>query len=558
MKMIIDDLKQEENKYSLDNIFEFYLKITQTLPEERILLDNKSKEKYSRTTLAKGTTPCLIVKPINKNELEQIVLLANEFKCPFHTISTGKNWGYSDACGLYDNQIIIDLGLMNKILDYNNELGTITVEPGVTQGQVYDFLKEKGDEYWVDATGAGPKTSIIGNIAERGFGHSQNGDRFSNVTDLEVILPSGKFIRTGVSSFENAKCAKTYKWGVGPSIDGLFTQSNLGIITRLTLWLQPKPDDFKVLLFLLKDKESIHPFLDATRKLKMNGTIKSVVHIANSTRMLSMTNFYPWEEMNFCKPLSVSKTQEMLDKSKSSHWFGSIGMYGTKAQIKADVNIIKKTMKDSKSVKKTILIDDNKLSMYGGLLKICNRLGFFKELKPLFNKLTICCELLKGKSPENCVQGALWGLKKENLPKNLSSGDPLDYKAGLYWISPLLPMTGHDLNRMNSAIEPIFHQYGFDMQQTLSMVNGRSLASVLTISFDKRDQTQTKNALLCHDKVFDILFELGYIPYRLGNHSMKYMKLQKKENKEMMNGIKSLLDPNNLFSPNKYIPAEEF
>jgi len=552
MELLDKTLKQRKNSRA-NNIFNFYLKIKNNISEERLLLDDETIERYARTTLANGTMPSLIVKPVSSNELQKIILFANEFQCPFHTISTGKNWGYSDACGTQDNQIIIDLGLMNKILDYNKELGTITIEPGVTQGQVYEYLKEQGDEYWMDATGAGPKTSIIGNVAERGFGHSQNGDRFSNVTDLEVILPNAKIIKTGVSSFENARCATSYKWGVGPAIDGLFTQSNLGIITKLTLWLQPKPDAFKVLLFLLKDKESIHLFLDAVRKLKMNGTINSVVHIANSTRMLSMTNFYPWEKMNFNKPLSADMTQQMLDRSNSSHWFGSIGMYGTNAQIKADLKCIKKAMKESKTVKKIILIDDKKLFIFGGLLGIFNRLGLFKKLTPLFNKLIICCDLLKGKSPENCVQGALWGLKNENIPIKLSSEDPLDYKAGLYWISPLLPMTGHDLKRMNSAIEPIFHEYGFDMQQTLSMVNGRSLASVLTISFDKRDLSQTKNALICHDKVFDKLFELGYIPYRLGNHSMKYMKLQKRENKDFLKSIKSMVDPNHLFSPNKYI-----
>ena len=34
---------------------------------------------------------------------------------------------------------------------------------------------------------------------------------------------------------------QTSKWGYGPYLDGLFTQSNLGIITKLGIWLMKGP-----------------------------------------------------------------------------------------------------------------------------------------------------------------------------------------------------------------------------------------------------------------------------------------------------------------------------
>ena len=37
----------------------------------------------------------------------------------------------------------MELKKMNKIIDFNEELGYVTIEPGVTQQQLYEFLQEK-------------------------------------------------------------------------------------------------------------------------------------------------------------------------------------------------------------------------------------------------------------------------------------------------------------------------------------------------------------------------------------------------------------------------------
>ena len=39
--------------------------------------------------------------------------------------------------------VLMDLGRMNRILDFSEDLAYITVEPGVTQQQVYAFLQER-------------------------------------------------------------------------------------------------------------------------------------------------------------------------------------------------------------------------------------------------------------------------------------------------------------------------------------------------------------------------------------------------------------------------------
>jgi len=478
--------------------------------------------------------------------------LANEIVWEVHPISTGKNWGYSDACALNNGVVLLDLKRMNKIFSFDAELGTVVVEPGVTQGQVAKFLEDNNHPFIMDATGAGPDTSLIGNTAERGFGHSPNGDRFANSCGYEIVLANGEVLQTGFGSFENSKVTDVYKWGVGPSLDGLFTQSNLGVITKMTFWLMPKPECFKVAYFMLKNNSDIAEFIDRIRPLRMDGTLKSVIHIGNDLRILSMSQSYPWEEMKGATPLAPKLREKMIERNGLGAWSGTAGLYGSKEQVKADIKKLKKALKSFKGMKKMIILGEKQVNLISAIGQKIKDYSFGKKLHTISHKIKMAFDLLKGQSPETCVQGGLWRVKDQKKKDSINSSNPLDYKAGFYWISPILPMKGSHVTALQNLVEPIFNSYGFDLQQTLSMTNERSLSSVMTISFDKKNKQEASNARKCHDQVVDALTEAGYIIYRAGNHTMKKLDCRKDAYQSVLSSIKNALDPNNILSPGKY------
>ena len=41
--------------------------------------------------------------------------------------------------------------------------------------------------------------------------------------------------------FADAQAAGLHREGLGPDMSGLFLQSNLGIVTRMTIWLERRP-----------------------------------------------------------------------------------------------------------------------------------------------------------------------------------------------------------------------------------------------------------------------------------------------------------------------------
>ena len=61
---------------------------------------------------------------------------------------------------------------------------------------------------------------------------------------MEVVLANGDLVRTGMGAMPAAKTWQQFKTGYGPSFDGMFSQSNFGIVTKMGFWLMPEPEAY--------------------------------------------------------------------------------------------------------------------------------------------------------------------------------------------------------------------------------------------------------------------------------------------------------------------------
>jgi len=70
---------------------------------------------------------------------------------------------------------------------------------------------------------------------------------------MEVVLPSGELARTGMGALPNPsrggldkrpdlqpgnRAWQLFNYGFGPYNDGIFTQSSLGIVTKMGIWVR--------------------------------------------------------------------------------------------------------------------------------------------------------------------------------------------------------------------------------------------------------------------------------------------------------------------------------
>ena len=239
-----------------------------------VVRDAETLRSAGTTTFSTTSKVRAIIRPGTRAEVQECLRIANRCGVPVYPFSTGKNWGYGSRVPVHDG-VLLDLGRMNRIVAFDEDLAYVTIEPGVTQRQLFDYLQERGSSLWMDATGASPDCSIIGNTLERGFGHTPLGDHCGSACGLEVVLPTGECIETGFGRFPGQKATPLHRWGVGPSLDGLFSQSNLAVVTRMTVWLMPAPESFQAFFFMCRDREGLGRVIDAMRPLRLNGTLRS-------------------------------------------------------------------------------------------------------------------------------------------------------------------------------------------------------------------------------------------------------------------------------------------
>ena len=223
--------------------------------------------------------PSAAVAPNSVPELQHVLRIANEYRIPVWTISTGKNYGYGGPDARVHGSVILDLKRMNRILELNEEHAYAVVEPGVSHYDLWLEIRRRGLRLWTD--GPSPAyASIIGNTVERGAGYGLLGERAAAQCGMEVVLANGDILRTGMGANSNARTWQQYKYGFGPYVDGMFSQSNLGVVTKMGIWLIPEPPVFRSAEVYVEDHEAIIPLIDAIRPLRISNVIANSATIS--------------------------------------------------------------------------------------------------------------------------------------------------------------------------------------------------------------------------------------------------------------------------------------
>jgi 4-cresol dehydrogenase (hydroxylating) len=183
------------------------------------------------------------VAPNSVEAVQAIVRIANEFKIPIYPISTGKNLGYGGSAPAMSGSVVLDLKRMNRILEVDEDNAYALVEPGVTYFDLYDYFEEHGHKLWVDTPLPG-WGSLIGNALDHGNGWTsvKYRDHFDAHCGMEVVLPNAEILRTGMGAMPNTKSWQQFKPGYGAWVDGIFSQSSLGVVTKMGFWLMPQPE----------------------------------------------------------------------------------------------------------------------------------------------------------------------------------------------------------------------------------------------------------------------------------------------------------------------------
>jgi 4-cresol dehydrogenase (hydroxylating) len=210
------------------------------------------------------------VSPADTEQVQEIVRIANDLGIPLSPISTGKNNGYGGGQPRLSGAVVVDTGeRMNKILEVDEKLGYALLEPGVSYFDLYEYLQANAPTLMLDCPDLG-WGSVVGNTLDRGVGYTPYGDHLMWQTGLEVVLPTGEALRTGMGGVPGSNSWQLFPYGFGPYPDGLFTQSNLGIVTKMGIALMQRPPGSTTFLITFEEEDDLERVVDIMLPLRIN------------------------------------------------------------------------------------------------------------------------------------------------------------------------------------------------------------------------------------------------------------------------------------------------
>ena len=313
------------------------------LGADRVFFEDLDRTGYrDKFAIAEGRhIPAGAIGPTTVEEVQAAMRIANQFRVPVWPISRGKNLGYGGSAPLLSGSVVMDLSGM-KGITFDEEFGTVLLEPGVGFYDLYDFIQKNNLPYWLSTPG-NSWGSVIGNALDRGVGYTPYGENTKNLCGMEVVLPTGEVVRTGMGAFSGAPTWGQYPFGFGPGWDQMFVQSNFGIVTKANLWLMPEPESLMGMDVEFDRPEDLKPMVDTIGPLRRERVLQQSPSIGNWLRAAAVaTTRGEWTD----KPGALDDAViDAIRRRFGLGWWGvSLRLYGREEVNKAAYAVLEKAM----------------------------------------------------------------------------------------------------------------------------------------------------------------------------------------------------------------------
>ncbi len=457
---------------------------------------------YGKLWMEKPKPPDFIVRAGSKEEVQEIIRLANEYKVP--VIPMGALTGQYQEVVPDMGGIMLDMSRMKNI-EIDEELMTVTLEPGVTWGQAYRELAMKG--YWVSSQASPGSVSIVGCTSQAGTHMPWDkyailfGSYYCTLTiGMEVVLPTGELLITGSAALPGAKPQRGRAYG--PDVGHIFlgSQGTLGIVVKQTLPLYRIPEARHVVEGDFKDEN-------------FKGLVRSMHKIRYD---------------NYEGPLWAEK---VWAEYHNGIWEFYIHLYGMKERVEFDRKFTEETIiEEGGTIKpgraRTL---DPETEYSGGLVTFYEEMIFWR---PRANSIAM--------PPPNTSWVTLGG----SAP------------------TPKMP-------EVHEAALKLFSKHGVPKDRIISgrlMPGQTQLRFNFTYLYDLTDAEEVKRAKAINEEWSRVLYqEVLRIPppqaslrYRLGPDMAKVEMPKLGEYYQLLKKLKRTLDPNRIMNPGKLMDIEPY
>lgn len=523
----------------------FAAAVTETLGPDRVLADEAALAAYRTSASGHSRTVPLALRPGRTEHVQAVLRAAATHRVPVYPVSRGRNWGLGSRLPVMDGGVVVDLSAMDRIIDIDHTFGTATLEPGVTQGQLARALAEAGSPFFLDVTGSGAETSVVGNTLERGVAY--NTTRADTLIALTVVLADGTVVETGFGHYGSSRVGTLFSHGIGPDLRELFVQSNLGVVTRATVALLRRPEALSTLILSVRDEAALPGLFDALRELRQEGTLESVVHVGNRRRSeITLTPLVQRELPGLGLPATRAEASAIVDGQLRGPWsaigaiMGSVGhVAAARRRVKAVLGPFGRLRFMTPRLRRTA-------GSVAAALRMRRTQAFLAGIEPLMG-------LTEGIPTDAALHSTWWPAGGDEPTPH----DPDTGEGGIVFAAPIVPLDGEAVRAMLAATAEVGAAHGFSPAITLNLMNGRTLEGVVSIDFRRTDSDDVRRAHACIRALNARYRDDGFTPYRIDIGNMDLMIDGADPFWQVVTRLKATLDPAGILAPGRYAPLPQ-
>ncbi|KIJ54475.1 vanillyl alcohol oxidase [Sphaerobolus stellatus SS14] len=466
------------------------------------------------------TVSSATVYPGSTEDVQAVTRWANTHLIPIYPISMGRNLGYGGAAPRVRGSIVLDLGKrMNKILKIDGDNCSCLLEPGVSYFALYEAIQKGGHPLWIDTPDVGGG-SVLGNALDRGVGYTPYGDHFGNHCGMEVVLPTGEVVRLGMGALPGKDGVdnptwQSFQYGYGPYSDGIFTQSNFGIVTKMGFWLMPGTEHLTFAITFPKE-DDFEQIVDIIRPLSAARVLGNVPQIRHATQELAITGIRKKDIYDGEGPVPAQVIREHMKKTAYGDvtWIFYATVYGPLESRNASIDVVRKAFS---------AIPDAKF--------------IFPEDVPADHYLHVRGAIAAGVPVLTDLNWLQWNANGSHL-----------------FFSPISPVDGKDARKLYEMVKKRHTEFGFDMMPAFC-VAPREMHFIDCLCYDRGDEEQKRRAVQCMRAMISDAAKEGYGEYRthilLSDQVSATYSWNNGALMRLNETLKDALDPNGILAPGK-------
>jgi FAD/FMN-containing dehydrogenase len=366
---------------------------------------------------------------------------------------------------------------------------------------------------------------------------------------LEAILPDGTTYVSPLGELGAPGAGKAFKWGLGPYLDGLFTQGAFGIVTSGTFALARRPERIEAFLFGVNREDRLEQLVEAVQDIvaALPGMVGGV-NLMNAHRVLAMVAPFPHERVGADGLIPEAVLKELCRRHQVMPWTGFGTLYGPERVVRAARGEIKSRLRHL--VSRLVLVTPERADRLARIVRwippLHQRLG--GTLKTLQSSL----ELVAGIPNETALPLAYW--KRPGGRVGDRELNPARDGCGLIWYAPLVEMKEARVRQYVDLVTRLLPKHGIEPLITLTSLSDRCFSSTVPILFDASSARAVASAQSCYAALLDAGLAQGFAPYRVGVQTMEWLMRHGGEHWKLVAKLKAAVDPLGIVSPGRYCP----